>query len=70
MPYVELGLCPLCLGSLRQVALGKHAGVAGQISPCGCGSGVEMITEDGEVIPIAPGILEHGQAQEKTYPPS
>lgn len=67
MPYVEIGLCPKCLGSLRHITIGKHAGIAGQIGPCACGSGVEMITEDGEVL----GILEHGQAQEQeTSPPS
>lgn len=60
MPYIDLALCPLCHGSTRMVATSEAEGIAGSITPCACESGVEAITEDGEVI----GILGHGQAQE------
>lgn len=63
MPHIDLVTCQLCYGSRRIIAATNgDAGIAGTIKPCSCGSGVEAITEDGEVIPIgddASGKLSH-----------
>lgn len=63
MAHIDLVTCQLCYGSRRIIAATNgDAGIAGTIKPCSYGSGVEAITEDGEVIPIgddASGKLSH-----------
>lgn len=56
MAYVDLVLCKSCYGSGRIIAAvagdSEDVAVAGTIQPCPCVSGVEAITEDGEVLSI------------------
>lgn len=56
MAYVDLVLCKSCYGSGRIIAAvtgdSEDVAVAGTIKPCPCVSGVEAITEDGEVLSI------------------
>ena len=54
MPYIDLMLCSVCGGSCRAATAGDGSeGIAGDIKPCSCGSGVEAITEEGEVMNTA-----------------
>ena len=62
MPWIDLSLCPFCAGTGTVVTTSDNPAIAGKLSPCDCGSGVEAITEDGEVIAI--GKVEHGKPQE------
>lgn len=56
MPYIDLVFCKSCYGSGRIIASVKDGeAVAGTIQPCPCVSGVEAITEDGEVLSIGVG---------------
>ena len=53
MPYIDLVLCKSCYGSGRRIAaVTDDTELAGTIQPCPCVSGVEAITEDGEVLSI------------------
>lgn len=53
MPHIDLVTCQLCYGSRRIItATSDGGGIAVTIKPCTCTSGIEAITEDGEVIPI------------------
>lgn len=54
MPYIDLILCSVCGGSCRAATAGDGSeGIAGAIKPCSCGSGVEAITDEGEVMNTA-----------------
>lgn len=53
MPHIDLVICQLCYGSRRIIAATNgDDGIAGTIKPCICGSGVEAITEEGEVMSV------------------
>lgn len=53
MAHIDLVLCPICYGSGRIIAAVQGDNeIAGTIQPCTCTSGIEAITEDGEVIAI------------------
>mgnify|MGYP000932261184 CR=1 FL=1 len=61
MPHIDLVTCQLCYGSRRIItATNGDDGIAGTIKPCSCGSGVEAVTDDGEVVPVGgSGKLSH-----------
>lgn len=70
MPSIELHLCPFCYGLARQVTTTPDEVIAGKITPCQCGSGLEAITEDGEILPVGK-LSHHGQeAKDQTTPPA
>lgn len=52
MPFIDLALCPLCLGTRTVATTSDQDGIAGKLAPCECVSGVEAITEQGEVLSV------------------
>lgn len=63
---ISLTFCPLCYGSGTVATFSDDPKLAGKLQPCECVSGVEAITEEGEVLSIGK-LLHHGtQKQEDT----
>lgn len=57
MPTIDLCICLKCYGTGTVIIESESPQVAAKLEPCDCGSGVEAITEDGEVLGI--GKVEH-----------